>query len=191
MLILFSSQAGGVALSLLSGHQTKNHAAQRSISLAWRLGRALDIAKQAKLDVIQALLSTYPGKHLFSGKVTRVERNVVAGFTIGSLHVSPSTDDTLEDETDATEEEEVKQSLRIEFQNENIRAVLGDDETTATVPDLITVLDQENGTAIGTPDYRYGLRVHVVAFVGSPQWTEGVGLENGGPKAFGYVQDRV
>jgi len=59
------------------------------------------------------------------------------------------------------------------------------DETAATVPDLITVLDQENGTAIGTQDYRYGLRVHVVAFVGSPQWTEGVGLENGGPKAFG------
>lgn len=28
------------------------------------------------------------------------------------------------------------------------------DQMLATVPDLITVLDSQNGTALGTPDYR-------------------------------------
>ena len=33
-----------------------------------------------------------------------------------------------------------------------------------TVPDLITVINSQNGAALGTPDYRYGLRVTVIAF---------------------------
>ena len=39
-----------------------------------------------------------------------------------------------------------------------------------TVPDLITVLDSQNGAALGTPDYRYGLRVTVMALAGHPLW---------------------
>ena len=54
-----------------------------------------------------------------------------------------------------------------------------------TVPDLITVLDSQNGAALGTPDYRYGLRVTVIAFAGHPSWITPEGLANGGPAAFG------
>ena len=56
------------------------------------------------------------------------------------------------------------------------------------MPDLITVLDSQNGAALGTPDYRYGLRVTVIALAGHPRWTATPeGLQCGGPGAFGYV----
>lgn len=56
----------------------------------------------------------------------------------------------------------------------------------ATVPDLITVLDSTRGSALGTQDYRYGLRVTVLALAGSPQWTKSErALQLGGPTAFG------
>ena len=54
------------------------------------------------------------------------------------------------------------------------------------MPDLITVLDSQNGAALGTPDYRYGLRVTVIALAGHPSWTTTPeGLRCGGPAAFG------
>ena len=57
----------------------------------------------------------------------------------------------------------------------------------AGVPDLIAVLDSQSGAALGTPDYKYGLRVLVLGVVAAPQWTDTVrGLEIGALPAFGY-----
>jgi DUF917 family protein len=56
----------------------------------------------------------------------------------------------------------------------------------ASVPDLICVIDAQNGEAIGTPEYRYGLLVIVLGIVASEKWTSTPrGLEIGGPKGFG------
>jgi DUF917 family protein len=55
----------------------------------------------------------------------------------------------------------------------------------AIVPDLISVIDAQNGEAIGTPEYRYGLLVQVLGFTASERWTSPRGIEIGGPKAFG------
>lgn len=58
----------------------------------------------------------------------------------------------------------------------------------ATVPDLIAVLDAQSGSALGTPQYKYGLRVLVLGITAAPQWTNTQrGLELGGPSAFGSV----
>ncbi|EIM83645.1 uncharacterized protein STEHIDRAFT_113723 [Stereum hirsutum FP-91666 SS1] len=40
-----------------------------------------------------------------------------------------------------------------------------------TVPDLIAALDAQSGCALGTPDYKYGLRVLVLGITAAPQWT--------------------
>ena len=54
------------------------------------------------------------------------------------------------------------------------------------VPDLICIIDAQNGEAIGTPDYRYGLLVVVIGIVASEKWTSTPrGIELGGPKGFG------
>lgn len=57
----------------------------------------------------------------------------------------------------------------------------------AIVPDLVTVLDAQNGEALGTQDYRYGLPVSVIGITASEKWTATArGLEIGGPKGFGF-----
>lgn len=48
------------------------------------------------------------------------------------------------------------------------------------------MIDGQNGEAIGTPEYRYGLLVIVLGIVASEKWTSTPrGLEIGGPKGFG------
>lgn len=60
-------------------------------------------------------------------------------------------------------------------------------QVVAGVPDLIAVLDTQNGTALGTPEYKYGLRVIVIGITAAPQWTDTPrGLELGALPAFGY-----
>jgi DUF917 family protein len=70
------------------------------------------------------------------------------------------------------------------------------------VPDLIAVLDNQSGAALGTPgkppfqfrqewtlmaDYKYGLRVLIIAVTAAPQWTDTQrGLDIGSLSAFGY-----
>ncbi|KAM6517874.1 hypothetical protein FSOLCH5_006644 [Fusarium solani] len=159
----------------------KQVAVQSSISLAWRLGRAVQLARAEKRDIVDSILATHPGRRILTGKITSVTRHVRGAFTEGSAKIIPFDTDT------PTENE-----IRVTFQNENIHAFRVKDQVTlASVPDLICLLDAEDGRAIGTQDYRYGLRVHVVVLVGNSQWTEGEGLRNGGPAAFGLDIDYV
>ncbi|KAI8670565.1 hypothetical protein NCS57_00528100 [Fusarium keratoplasticum] len=168
-------QAAGISLGALTGQQVKQVAVQSSISLAWRLGRAVQLARAEKQDIVDSILATHPGRKILSGKITSVTRHVRGAFTEGSAKIVPF-------DTEVPTENEI----RITFQNENIQAFRVKDQVTlASVPDLICLLDAEDGRALGTQDYRYGLRVHVVVLVGNSQWTEGEGLRNGGPAAFG------
>jgi DUF917 family protein len=61
-----------------------------------------------------------------------------------------------------------------------------DRQILAAVPDIIAVVDAGNGRALGTQDYKYGLRVTVVGITAAPQWTSTErGLKLGGPASFG------
>ena len=63
--------------------------------------------------------------------------------------------------------------------------IFRDRQVLATVPDLITVLDTRTGLAVGVAEYRYGLRVSVLAIAASPKWTSPRGLALAGPAHFG------
>lgn len=56
-----------------------------------------------------------------------------------------------------------------------------------TVPDLISVLDQD-GSALETHELRYGLLVQVIAMPAHPLWKTEQGMKAGGPDAFKYVK---
>jgi DUF917 family protein len=59
-------------------------------------------------------------------------------------------------------------------------------EVLAIVPDLVCVLDAQNGEALGTQEYRYGLPVILLGITASEKWTStSRGLDVGGPKGFG------
>ena len=169
---------GNQLSTLLSNHKAK------SLFLAWTIGRSIAISRSLKLDPILALLKSERGILLFTGKVTSVTRNVGSGFTRGSVVLSPITDTASPLPT-----HDPSTSLLVDFENENLSATLRTpgqpDKTLAVCPDLITFLDKANGAPLGISDYKYGLRVSVIALRAPPIWATERGLEMGGPKAFG------
>ncbi|KAI9738151.1 MAG: hypothetical protein M1818_005580 [Claussenomyces sp. TS43310] len=148
---------------------------------AWSLGRSIAIARSQKKDVASSLLQAEDGALLFTGKIISVTREVANGFTRGSVLLERTS---LDDTSKSTH------SLLVDFENENLVAFLRSkgekDKVLACCPDLITFLDLANGAPLGVSDYKYGLRVSVVALRAPPMWATERGLEMGGPRAFGY-----
>ncbi|KZT70496.1 hypothetical protein DAEQUDRAFT_810662 [Daedalea quercina L-15889] len=189
----------GVSMAPLSRANCQKYGVVRSVSQAWRIGRAVALCRKRNdlKGIPAAILELQNGACLFVGKIVDVQREVRKGFTWGQVTIVP----LLDDEEDASSTNAIAPSygpddrLVIPFQNENLYAYLttadGNQKASllamlATVPDLITVLDSQNGTALGTPNYRYGLRVTVIAMAGDPKWTTTAeGLACGGPTAFG------
>ncbi|KAM0746963.1 putative hydantoinase [Meredithblackwellia eburnea MCA 4105] len=166
-----------------------------TVSLAWRLGRAIAITtaqhnlSQVGRVLVDALGGSKTGRILFSGKIVDVSRHVFKGHTIGKVTIQAFASE--EEENEESKERFVGKMV-IPFKNENLYAEVdagdgGSKQIIATVPDLIAVLDAQSGVALGTPDYKYGLRVLVLGITAAPQWTSTPrGLELGSLTAFGY-----
>jgi len=172
------------------------------MSLAWRIGRAVALSRCSNTidTVAEAIVAEVGGAEtaavLFKGKIVGVERTLRMGHAYGEV--------IIEGEGDGM----TKEKLVIPFKNENIFAKKvyadGQEEVcllfqdnldcanshfkiVAIVPDLVTVLDAQNGEALGTQDYRYGLPVSVIGITASEKWTSTArGLEIGGPRGFGF-----
>ncbi|EED14116.1 conserved hypothetical protein [Talaromyces stipitatus ATCC 10500] len=160
----------------------REQAITNSVSLAWWIGRAIalekTIADRAK-RIIDELGGPESAAILGEGKITNVERVLKTGHTYGVLEVEGK----LEDGTKAL--------LRVPFKNENafVEAVFSnsDSKILASVPDLIAVLDAETGAGLGTPEYKYGLKVMIIAIAASPRWTDTPrGMALGGPGSMGF-----
>ncbi|KAF5355124.1 hypothetical protein D9756_005712 [Leucocoprinus leucothites] len=181
----------------LAVSEARDYGITRCLSLAWWIGRAICICRQKNMisRVAEKILECQNGKCLFIGKIVEVSREVRAGFTWGYVRVAPLLDDEKEDmseeRTSTMGQSEPGTTLRIPFQNEDLAAYLEKEDGTqtvvASVPDLITVLDSQTGSHLGTPEYAYGLRVTVIALAGHPLWKTEVGLKVGGPEAFGTL----
>lgn len=122
---------------------------------------------------------------LFKGKIIGVERTLRNGHVYGEVII-----EAAEINDNGSDKKEFEGKVKIPFKNENIAAFKakddGSEETLAIVPDLISCVDAQNGEAIGTPEYRYGLLVIALAITASDRWTSTPrGIELGGPKAFG------
>ncbi len=164
-----------ICLPPCSGRQVKRWSVHRTLSGAIEIGAAVRRAQRDGDDPIVALLDHTPGQVLFRGKVTDVAREPTNGFLRGSVRLRGT-----EDFADRT--------LEVDFQNEWLLARI-DGEASAMSPDLICLLDEVSGEAIGTETIRYGQRI--VGFVLPPpdvfRSTKGLSLV--GPAAFGYPVD--
>lgn len=178
----------GCAKGPVSGANTKKWVVENTMSLAWRIGRAVALARCTNTidnvaeSIIEQVGGSQSAKVLFKGKIVGVERVLRMGHAYGEVKIESTSDDGSEAS---------KEKLVIPFKNENIYAKKvypdGVEEVVAMVPDLITVLDAQNGEALGTQDYRYGLPVVVIGITASEKWTStDRGLEIGGPKGFGF-----
>jgi uncharacterized protein len=155
-----------------TGREVKEWGIPLTTSKAIAIGHAVGRAQARHLDPIEAILSVEPGKVLFRGKVTDVERRTTEGFLRGRATISG-----LDEDRGA--------QVRLDFQNEWIVA-WQDEHALATSPDLICVLDSVAGEAIGTETIRYGQRVTILALPPPAVFTTPKGLEHVGPRAFGY-----
>ncbi len=165
----------GYAFPIMSGAEMKRTAVSGSYTLAHAIGRAVLTARAAHTDPIAAILAITEGTVLLRGRIVDVERRLVAGFARGRLEIMGTGSDRLRE-------------IEIAFQNENLVAWEGPRRrrVLATVPDLITLVDEETGDPVTTEITRYGLRVAVLGMPAPQQLKTAEALAVVGPRAFGY-----
>lgn len=167
----------------MQGRDVKRAAIRGTLSLGIRLGRAVMAAHKQHVDPLGVLCEAAnyagygPACIAFRGKVLEVRRRTEAGFAKGEV-----TMDGLDEHRGVR--------LRIEFQNENL-IVRRDEQLIATVPDLVTVLDLQTGTAITTERLRYGQRAAVLIIPAPSIMKSPEALNVWGPRGFGYPFDYV
>jgi DUF917 family protein len=189
----------------VTGAEMKRWVVDNTLSQAWRIGRAVERARQEnRLDtvaetIIEECGGPAAGKVLFKGKIVGVERTLRKGHVYGECIIEGG--DAADPDQSArtgrgTTASQFRGRIKIPFKNENIAAIRVPEDVQegelekqqdvlAIVPDLICVVDAQNGEAVGTPEYRYGLLVVVIGLTASDKWTGSErGLELGGPKAF-------
>ncbi|KAL6802674.1 hypothetical protein GGI42DRAFT_324952 [Trichoderma sp. SZMC 28013] len=192
----------GCADSPVTGAEMKRWVVQHTISLAWRIGRAVSRARLTNRvdNVAETIIHECGGpqaaKVIWKGKIVGVERTLRMGHVYGECIIE-GADIVERDDPTQENQTQFKGFIKIPFKNENIAAVrmasLKDilrtekqEDVLAIVPDLISVIDAQSGEAIGTPEYRYGLLVVVLGITASDKWTGTQrGIDIGGPKGLG------
>ena len=188
----------GLAARPTSGDYVRRTAVLGTLSLAWRIGRAIATARLTNTlstvteQIVDVVGGPSTAKILFRGKIVAVERKLFKGHLYGQLVIEQTSDNEVE-ERSVRRAEAVGGKVKIPHKNENIYvehiSKEGTSSIIATVPDLIVVLDVQTGRALGVPEFRYGVVVTVLGITGSPRWSDTQrGLELGGPSAFGYTE---
>jgi DUF917 family protein len=158
-----------------TGRDAKDSACLHTATKAIRIGHAVQAARRAHTDPVDAVVKSEQGLLVFRGKVTDVLRRAAEGWLRGTVVI-----EGLDEHRGAT--------FRVDFQNEWSIGWLND-EVKVTVPDLICLMDTVSGEAVGTETVRYGQRVSVIVLPAPAILMSPKGLKHVGPRAFGYDID--
>lgn len=160
-----------LAMPVMSGAVMKKYIIRGTLSLAQRIGDIVLAAQRAHADPSDAVAAQGNGRVLFRGKIVDVERRTVKGFARGRVKLIGFGGGGDE--------------MEIVFQNENLVA-WHNGEIACVVPDLICILDLNDGQPIQTEMLRYGLRAVVIGMPAARELKTPAALESVGPSAFGY-----
>jgi DUF917 family protein len=160
-----------------TGAQHRQAAVVGTISLAEKIGRTIRESRAAHTNVIQEVLNATGGFAIFHGKIVDVQRRTVAGFARGDAILEGIGADA-------------GSRMTIQFQNENLVAER-DGKIVVTVPDLISMVEEETGEPMTTEQLRYGFRVVVIGIPSHSHWRTAHALDVVGPRYFGYDVDFV
>lgn len=177
---LLGAGGGSVSVSLYAteGKFMKEYGVRGIITRSEILGSAIRKVKECSDQTPEeAFLQITEGYKLFKGKICDVLREVRNGFNFGKVVLDGIGDYK-------------GQSAYVEFQNENLTAVVNG-EILATTPDLICLVDTETFTPVPTDALKYGKRVMVVGLQCFPLWRTKEGLELVGPRYFGVDTDYI
>ena len=127
-----------------SGKEVKEHTIHYTTTKAIELGHAVQAARAAHDDPVEAIIEACAGQILFEGKVIDVEREATEGFLRGKSIIQGLS--------------RIQDRNPVHFQNEFSVGCLDGDPIVMT-PDLICIVDTVSGDGIGTDVLRYGQRV--------------------------------
>ena len=171
---------GSVSVSLyaMEGKFMKEYGVRGIVTRSEILGYAIRKVKEVTDKTPEeAFLEITEGYKLFKGKICDVLRDVRNGFNFGKVVLDGIGDYK-------------GQSAYVEFQNENLTAVV-EGNLLATTPDLICLVDTETFTPVPTDALKYGKRVMVVGLKCFPLWRTEAGLALVGPRYFGVDTDYI
>ena len=118
----------GCAKGPVTGKNTKSWVVEHTISLSWRIGRAVALSRSLnQIDTVaESIISEVGGdesaKVLFKGKVVGVERALKLGHVYGEVLIQTDGESSKEEGR-----------LKIPFKNENIIAIREEEDGTETV----------------------------------------------------------
>ena len=174
------SCGGSVSVSLypMTGAQMKQFAVRDIVTRSQKLGEAIRTVKNSgEKSPEQHFLDFSEGYKLFKGKIADVLRETRGAFNFGKVILEGIG--------------ECKgQKACVEFQNENLTAIV-EDEIVATTPDLICLVDTETFVPITTDALKYGKRVLAVGLKCFDMWRTPAGLKLVGPRYFGCDTDYI
>jgi DUF917 family protein len=165
---------GGTAVGAeapMTGRYVKRAAVPGTVSQAIALGHIVMAANQAHTNPVASICAQEGGRHLMDAKIVDLKRHLEGGFSVGTIRLEGIDRDggTVAD---------------IVFQNEFL-LFRRDGVVEVCVPDLIILLDADNGHAITTDVLRYGQRVAVIALPCHALLRTTEALAVVGPAAFG------
>ncbi|MGV0819389.1 DUF917 domain-containing protein [Martelella sp. AMO21009] len=169
-------QMGGAALVAaysMTGAQMRDSILPGTMTMIREIGETLMAERKAHRHPGAALRARFSGHHLFTGRVSDIERKTVGGFARGRAIIKG---------TDAF----AGRQFSIDFQNEFLVARDDTGAVLATTPDLICALDADAGMPVTTEQMRYGLLIEITGLPADPKWRSDAGLSLVGPSYFGY-----
>lgn len=172
-----SSNMVGVCDHPASVQELKEAAIPNTISQAASLGKSRREALNVGQNPITAIINTGHGFLRFQGTVKSHDWEIKSGFTVGEILLAGI--DRYAGET-----------YCINYKNENIIAWKGT-VVDLTVPDLICVLDNNNGMPITNPNCNPGETVAVIGLPAPEKWRSPEGLAVFGPAFFGYDEEYI
>jgi len=165
----------------MTGKQLKQAAIPGSISVAWKLGKAVFEARRKHNDPIQKVVEITGGFAAFEGKIVDINRQFGAektrGFSLGRIKMEGI-------------DSYAGQRAEIDFQNEWLNFILNG-KILCLPPDLICILDPVTGEPIRTDIVKYGYRGTVVLIPAHPRMRTPKGIQTFGPRYFGYDYDYI
>lgn len=168
-----------ITLFCMNTQTLRDYGVHGIVSRSEEIGRAIRTAKEKAGDLTpeEYFLQAVNGHRLCKGKITDVLREVRNSFNYGKVIL-----EGIDDYKGVTSS--------IEFQNENLCAIVGD-TIVATTPDLICLVDAETFQPIPTDALKYGKRVLAVGLECFPLWRTQAGIDLVGPRYFGIDTDYI
>ncbi|MDI6824444.1 MAG: DUF917 domain-containing protein [Bacillota bacterium] len=173
-----SGDRAGVADHPVTGRVARRALLCGTLSRAQEVGAALRVAREAGADPALAAARAGGGMVIFRGTVAEDSTfSIAGGLTHGEVKV-------------AGRGSYRGRTVEIAFRNEHMVARM-DGAVVATIPDLISLLEEGHGTPVLNPAIPAGLEVAVVVFPAPGKWRTARGLEVFGPRYLGLDEEYV